>query len=392
MVEPITEIVLEAPAGLIRIRCTCEDGKVTSVEFENQPAFAYEIGVPLELEGYPTLTVDVAWGGMAYVLADAAELGIGLTADEARELCDLGQRLKTAAAEQIPVVHPTNPEFAGITQTEIVGPLARRDGVLTARNAVIVSPGRLDRSPCGTGTSARLSVLHAKGLIDVGEPFIHESVIGSQFTSRIDRLTTVGNYDAVIPRVAGQAFITELSQVGLDPPTPTRPATHCPIPGPARRNRQSLVVSTRHLTGQLCVRGRCFHPETEEAAKQDASTSPTSRPGWQPGPPRSPKKQSDGPNRGHRSVTTSVPFEQVQARDRKAITQPVLIANGIEGIMIPAIASYTAIGHLQNAKLVLYSGSGEEFLFQHAKDFATEVTNFLSTWQNSTCTSSSPPL
>jgi hypothetical protein len=70
----------------------------------------------------------------------------------------------------------------------------------------------------------------------------------------------------------------------------------------------------------------------------------------------------------------------------------VLIANGIEGIMIPAIASYTAIGHLQNAKLVLYSGSGEEFLFQHAKDFATEVTNFLSTWQNSTCTSSSPPL
>jgi len=89
---------------------------------------------------------------------------------------------------------------------------------------------------------------------------------------------------------------------------------------------------------------------------------------------------------------SSVPFEQVQARDRKAITQPVLIANGIEGIMIPAIASYTAIGHLQNAKLVLYSGSGEEFLFQHAKDFATEVTNFLSTWQNSTCTSSSPPL
>ena len=87
-----------------------------------------------------------------------------------------------------------------------------------------------------------------------------------------------------------------------------------------------------------------------------------------------------------------MPFEQVQARDRKAITQPVLIANGIEGIMIPAIASYTAIGHLQNAKLVLYSGSGEEFLFQHAKDFATEVTNFLSTWQNSTCTSSSPPL
>lgn len=220
MVEPVTDIVLEAPAGLIRIRCTCKDGKVTSVEFENQPAFAYQIGVPLELDGFPTLTVDVAWGGMTYVLAEAAGLGIDLTPDQARDLCDLGQRLKTAAAEQIPVSHPTNPEFAGITQTEIVGQLTRRDGVLTSRNAVIVSPGRLDRSPCGTGTSARLAVLKAKGLIGVGEQFVHESVIGSQFVASIDRLTIVGPYDAVIPRVSGQAYITEISQVGLDPADP----------------------------------------------------------------------------------------------------------------------------------------------------------------------------
>ncbi|QQZ13325.1 MULTISPECIES: proline racemase family protein [Rhodococcus] len=220
MVEPVTDIVLEAPAGLIRIRCTCENGKVTSVEFENQPAFAYEVGVPLELDGYGTLTVDVAWGGMAYVLADADQLGLKLQPDEAREICDLGQKLKTAAAEQIPAVHPTNPEFAGITQTEFVGPLSRTDGVLTARNAVVVSPGRLDRSPCGTGTSARLAVLKAKGLIEVGEKFVHESVIGSRFESRIDRLTKVGTYDAVVPRVSGQAYITELSQVGLDPADP----------------------------------------------------------------------------------------------------------------------------------------------------------------------------
>ncbi|MDV7082672.1 proline racemase family protein [Rhodococcus sp. IEGM 248] len=220
MVEPVTDIVLEAPAGLIRIRCTCENGKVTSVEFENQPAFAYEIGVPLELDGHGTLTVDVAWGGMAYVLADADQLGLKLQPDEARDICDLGQKLKTAAAEQIPAVHPTNPEFAGITQTEFVGPLSRTDGVLTARNAVVVSPGRLDRSPCGTGTSARLAVLKAKGLIEVGEKFVHESVIGSRFESRIDRLTKVGTYDAVVPRVSGQAYITELSQVGLDPADP----------------------------------------------------------------------------------------------------------------------------------------------------------------------------
>jgi proline racemase len=220
MVEPVTELVLEAPAGLIRLRCSCRDGKVTSVEFENQPAFAYGLDIPLEVTGYPTLTVDVAWGGMAYVLARADEIGFALTPDEAHELCDVGQLLKTAAAEQIPVNHPTNPEFAGITQTEFVGPLARRDGVLTARNAVVVSPGRLDRSPCGTGTSARLAVLKAKGLIEVGEPFIHESVIGTHFGSRIDRLTTVGPYDAVVPRISGQAYITEISQVGLDPTDP----------------------------------------------------------------------------------------------------------------------------------------------------------------------------
>lgn len=220
MVEPVTVLVLEAPAGLIYIRCTCQDGKVTSVEFVNQPAFAYRVDAPLELEGFPTLTVDVAWGGMAYVLAQATELGFALTPDEARDLCNVGQRLKTAAAEQIPVVHPVNPEFAGITQTEIVGPLERRDGVLTSRNAVVVSPGRLDRSPCGTGTSARLAVLKAKGLIEVGEEFVHESVIDAQFRSRIDKTTNVGAYDAVIPRIAGQAFITEISQVGLDPADP----------------------------------------------------------------------------------------------------------------------------------------------------------------------------
>ncbi|MGV9867521.1 proline racemase family protein [Rhodococcus koreensis] len=220
MVEPVTDIVLEAPAGLIRIRCTCENGKVTGVEFENQPAFAYAVEVPLELDGYGTLTVDVAWGGMAYVLADAEALGLKLVPDEARDLCELGQKLKTAAAEQIPAQHPTNPEFAGITQTEFVGPLSRHEGVLTARNAVVVSPGRLDRSPCGTGTSARLAVLKAKGLIEVGETFVHESVIGTRFTSRIDRLTSVGDYEAVVPRVTGQAYITELSQVGLDPADP----------------------------------------------------------------------------------------------------------------------------------------------------------------------------
>jgi proline racemase len=220
MTEPVTELVLEAPAGLIRLRCECADGKVTAVRFTNQPSFAYHLDAKIEVPGLGTISADVAWGGMAYVLADAASLGFALTPDEARDLCELGQTIKTAAAEQVSAVHPETPSFPGITQTEFTGPLRRDDGVLTARNAVVVSPGRLDRSPCGTGTCARLATMHARGQIAAGEPFVHESVIGSQFHATVDELTTVGDYPAVVISVAGQAWITELSQVGYDPSDP----------------------------------------------------------------------------------------------------------------------------------------------------------------------------
>lgn len=220
MREPVTELVLESPAGLIRLTCSCRDGKVTGVRFVNQPAFVYHRAAPIEVAGLGTVEVDVAWGGMAYVLADAGELGFALTPDEGRDLCLTGERLKAAAREQLTAVHPEHPEFPGITQAEFVGPLRRDDGALVSRNAVVVTPGRLDRSPCGTGTSARLAVLHAAGLIEPGEVFVHESVIGTRFDSRIEELTTVGPYPAVVPSVTGQAWITELCQVGLDPSDP----------------------------------------------------------------------------------------------------------------------------------------------------------------------------
>jgi len=134
MVEPVTELVLEAPAGLIRLRCECRDGKVTSVRFTNQPAFVYHLGAKVEVEGLGTLTVDVAWGGMTYAIVDAREAGFALTPDEGRDLCVIGQKIKTAAAAQIEAVHPENPGFAGITQTAFTQPLRRdQHGVLTAR-------------------------------------------------------------------------------------------------------------------------------------------------------------------------------------------------------------------------------------------------------------------
>jgi proline racemase len=220
MAEPVTELALEAPAGLIRLRCLCRDGKVLQVRFTNQPAFVHRLDARVEVAGLGTLTVDVAYGGMTYVLVPAAAVGLAMTPPEARALCELGQRIKAAAAEQIPVVHPLDPRITGITQTEFTGPLRREQGRLVSRNTVIVSPGRCDRSPCGTGTSARLAVMHARGEITPGETFIHESIIGTRFESSIDGLTEVGGIPAVIPSVAGQAWIAYMAQVGLDPTDP----------------------------------------------------------------------------------------------------------------------------------------------------------------------------
>jgi proline racemase len=220
MTEPVTELTLESAAGLIRLRCECRDGKATSVSFLNQPAFAYHLGATVELDGHGTVTVDVAWGGMCYVLADAAAFGFALTADEAADLATMGQRLKAAAAEQLTAVHPVEPRYAGITQAQFVHPLRHVDGVLTSRNAVVVSPGFVDRSPCGTGTSARLAVMHARGEIGVGEPFVHESIIDTKFGGSVEATTTVGDSQAVVPRISGQAWITSVQQIGADPTDP----------------------------------------------------------------------------------------------------------------------------------------------------------------------------
>lgn len=219
-VEPITNLVLESAAGLIPVECHVRDGKVTSVRFTNQPAFVYELDAKVEVEGMGMVRVDVAWGGMAYILMDARDFGFGITPDEARDICDLGEKIKMAAAQQIPAVHPVNPDFPGITIAQFTLPPERIDGVLTAKNTVVVSPGRCDRSPCGTGTSARMAVMHARGELHVGERFVHKSIIDSTFDCRIEATTTVGSQPAIIPSVAGQAWITDLTTVVVDPTDP----------------------------------------------------------------------------------------------------------------------------------------------------------------------------
>lgn len=225
MTEPVTHLVLESPAGLIRIEATCAGGKVEYVKLVNQPAFVYHQDVKIDVPGVGKISVDVAYGGMTFAFVDAASLGIALEVSEETVLYDLGQRIKKAAAEQLEVRHPLSPRIPGITNTSFTGPLVREEGpdgeeMVRSMNAVIVSPGRLDRSPCGTGTSARLALLHARGELKAGQLFRHESIIGSQFDARIEGTPTVGPYEAVIPAIAGRAWITSINQLVLDPSDP----------------------------------------------------------------------------------------------------------------------------------------------------------------------------
>ncbi len=230
MVEPVTELVLESPAGLIRLRCECRDGKVTSVTFRNVPAFATHLDAVVEVPTLGRVTVDVAYGGMFYVIAEADQFGLHLTPDEGRDITRITELIKAAANEQLPVVHPDQPGFAGITIGQLSGP--PHDPANSRRNVVTVSTGTLDfarpatwtgaidRSPCGTGTSAKMAALHARGQLAVGDPFRHEGILGTVFTGHLVEETTVGPYRAVVPTITGTAWITGMATYVVDPTDP----------------------------------------------------------------------------------------------------------------------------------------------------------------------------
>jgi proline racemase len=228
--EPVTRLVLEAPAGLISVRADVAQGKVTRVTFQNVPAFAVHLDAALEVPRLGTVTVDVAYGGMFYVIADAAQVGLRLTPDEGRDIVRIGEMIKAAARDRLPVVHPDNPGIAGVTIAELTAPPTHPGAA--AKNAVVVSTGTLDwdrpeswtgtldRSPCGTGTCARMAVLHAKGRLRIGEEFVHEGILGTTFTGRLLEETAVGPYRAVVPELSGRAWITGFAQYVVDADDP----------------------------------------------------------------------------------------------------------------------------------------------------------------------------
>jgi proline racemase len=218
MREPETTLRLEAPAGVVEVRAACHDGRCESVEFTNVPCFADRTDAALEVEGVGTLTVDVSFGGMWYAIADASALGFALEPSEARELCVVGERIRVAAREQLPCVHPENPDIAGVSIVQIAEPWRGVGAV--SKNAVVISPGRLDRSACGTGLSARIAALHARGSMKIGDAMAHASVLGTTFEGRILAEATVGGRAAVVPTIRGSAWITGITEVLLDPTDP----------------------------------------------------------------------------------------------------------------------------------------------------------------------------
>ncbi|MBH96923.1 MAG: hypothetical protein CMM56_00560 [Rhodospirillaceae bacterium] len=218
--EPETIITLEAPGGLIRVRAQVTNGRVVRIAVRNVASFAGQLDAKLEVPGIGTLMVDTAYGGDSFVIADAKALGFSLVADEAKDLAEIGIKITTAANEQLGFHHPENLDWQHISFCQLAASIQKIDGVLYGRNAVVVRPGKVDRSPTGTGCSARLAVLHAKGQIEIGDQFIGVSIIDSTFKCHISATTAVGETSAIYPVISGRAWITGVHQHMLDPTDP----------------------------------------------------------------------------------------------------------------------------------------------------------------------------
>ena len=222
MVEPETRFRLDMPAGPVDIVAECRDGKCVSVTLKNVPAFAFALDAPLEVDGLSSsITIDIAYGGMIYAIVDAAALGFDIAPDEARELAVLGEQIRIAAREQHPVTHPELPDIANVSIVQFAGPLTHDGNRVSARNTCIVSPGRSDRSPTGTGTTARMAVLHARGVLAVGGGLTHSSIIGSaSSTARSSARPRSGQFPAIEATIRGRAWITGLHHYFVDADDP----------------------------------------------------------------------------------------------------------------------------------------------------------------------------
>jgi len=232
--EPETVIVFDTPAGLVHAHVIVEacpepakacpepakEQKVREAWIENVPSFLYRGDVSVNVPGLGQVTVDISFGGNFFALVSADQLGVAVEPSHAPQLVDLGLRIREAVNEQVKIQHPVEKHIDRVELTEITAPASHPEA--HARNVVIFGEGSVDRSPCGTGTSAKMAALYAKGKLKIGEPFVHESIIGTLFHGQLLREVMVGEFKAVVPRVGSSAYITGIQQFVIDPDDPLK--------------------------------------------------------------------------------------------------------------------------------------------------------------------------
>jgi proline racemase len=222
-VEPTTRVSYETASGVVEARARVEDGVVAEVSVIDVPSFyigRYVVGLRGEL-----IPVDVAYGGNYYAIVEAKGLKTRVRLENLEELLKRGIALRDAASRQVRVSHPLGGGVQEMVKLAMIvdePELPQSDG----KNVVVFGRGQFDRSPCATGTAARLATMHSMGLIGLDEPFIHESIINTTFKARIIETTRVGDYEAIIPEITGRAFITQFIKVVINPDDPLRHGFH----------------------------------------------------------------------------------------------------------------------------------------------------------------------
>ncbi|MFE6779816.1 proline racemase family protein [Streptomyces sp. NPDC057702] len=227
--EPVTTVRLDTPAGLVEARVEVNGGRAERVTLRNVPSYAHELDAAVEVPGFGRVTYDMAYGGNFYAITPLSGLGIPFDRRHKDEILAAGMAIMEAVNARRRPVHPTRPGIAGCSHVQLTAPGTAGDpgqagdgaaGASDARHAMVIHPGWFDRSPCGTGTSARMAQLHARGELPLGRDFVNESFIGTRFTGRLVDTERLGDHDAVVPTVTGRAWITGMGQYLLDPTDP----------------------------------------------------------------------------------------------------------------------------------------------------------------------------
>jgi proline racemase len=216
MQEPETIVTLETPAGLVRARAACKQGKCERVTLEMTLSWADQLDAVVEVEGLGKVTLDISFGGIFYALIDPMQFGLKISPENARKLVDLGSRIHRAVNDQLDIRHPELEGLEGISYAMFIG--HDDDGVM--KGATILPPGRIDRSPCGTGNSARLAVMAERGQVDVGQTLTSRSIIDSEFQVEILEQQTYAGRPAILPSISGRGWIHGMHQIGVDPTDP----------------------------------------------------------------------------------------------------------------------------------------------------------------------------